>query len=47
MDVGRAESVGSESELSAAIGLGFFFLLENSEGKGWLMDRLWWGRDGF
>ena len=45
--MGPASSVASESELSAAIWLVFFFRLENSEGKGWLMERLCWGREGF
>lgn len=45
--IGPASSVGSESELSAAIWLVFFFRPENSEGKGWLKERLWWGREGF
>jgi hypothetical protein len=47
--VGPASSVDSESEESATIWVDFFFLLENNDGNGWLMDREWagrWGRRG-
>lgn len=45
--MGPASSVGSESELSAAIWLVLFLRPENSEGKGWLKERLCVGREGF
>ena len=45
--IGPASSSGSESVSFRASALDFFFLLENSEGKGLLMERVWRGLLGF
>ena len=42
----ETEPASSPEDSSTAIWPDFFFLLENSEGKGWLMERAWRGRCG-
>ena len=47
--IGEAPLSASESvpkPSAATVGADFFFLLENSEGNGWLMERVWRGCEG-